>query len=118
MDARLLPRIERDQIAIAGPSAPATGRAAGEASLVHVARAHRPDPAILSNDPHAVGLGPRYGLPVRGTLYVLHLAFAAGLRSADEAWGDYERLRDRGRRPPRLTRAQLEAYLRTGQDPR
>ena len=118
VDARLLPAIERDQIAIAGPDAPATGRSAGEASLVHVARVHRPGSTILSNDPHAVGLGRRYGLPVRGTLYVLHLAVAAGLRSADEAWADYEVLRDGGRRPPKLTRAQLEAYLQTGRDPR
>ncbi len=117
-DARHLPRSERDQRAIAGPGAPATGRAAGEASLIHVARADRPGSTILSNDRHAVGLGGRYGVPVRGTLFVLHRAVAGGVLSPNQAWQGYEQLRNQGRRPPALTRAQLERYLQTGRDPR
>jgi predicted nucleic acid-binding protein len=87
-------------------------------ALVHVALTGRPGSIILSNDPHAVGLGRRYGLPVRGTLYLIHRAFVAGLISSEEAWKNYEALKSRGRRPPTLTRSQLDSYLRTGQDPR
>ncbi|PLS84580.1 MAG: hypothetical protein CYG60_17175 [Actinobacteria bacterium] len=118
VDARLLPRIERDQIAITGRQRAAAGGAAGEASLVHVALMARPGSIILSNDSHAVGLGRRYGLSVRGTLFLMHRAFAAGLTSSEEAWENYEALKSRGRRPPALTSSQLDFYLRTGQDPR
>ncbi len=118
VDARLLPRIRRDQVAIAGPRAPEAGRAAGEASLVHVALEFRPGSIILSNDPHAVGLGRRYGLIVRGTLYILHLSFAAGLISSEDSWTMYELLQREGRRPPALARPQLQAYLHNGRDPR
>jgi hypothetical protein len=119
VDARLLPRIERDQIAIVGRQrAAAGGGGAGEASLVHVALTGRPGSIILSNDPHAAGLGRRYGLPVRGTLYLIHRTFVAGLISSEEAWENYEALKSRGRRPPALTRSQLDSSLRTGQDPR
>ncbi len=72
VDGRLLPRIERDQIAIVGQQKATAGGAAGEASLIHVAVASRPGSIVLSNDPHAVGLGRRRGVPVRGTLYVIH----------------------------------------------
>lgn len=118
VDARLLPGIERDQIAIMGRPKAAAGGAAGEASLVHVALASRPGSIVLSNDPHAVGLGRRRGVPVRGTLYVMHRAFLAGLLDAEEAWTHYRALRDRKRRPPRLSRQQLDRYLQTGLDPR
>lgn len=118
VDARLLPRIERDQIAIMGRQRAAAGGAAGEVSLVHVALTGRPGSIILSNDPHATGLGRRYGLAVHGMLYVMHRAFGAGLISSEEAWKSYEALKSRGRRPPALTRPQLDSYLRTGRDPR
>ena len=116
VDARLLPRIERDQIAIMGRQKAAA--AAGEASLVHVALASRSGSIVLSNDPHAVGLGRRRGVTVRGTLYVMHRAFSAGLLDAAEAWTHYRTLRDRERRLPRLSRQQLDRYLQTGMDPR
>jgi predicted nucleic acid-binding protein len=118
VDARLLPRIERDQIAIMGRQKAAAGAAAGEASLVHVALPSRSGSIVLSNDPHAVGLGRRRGVTVRGTLYVMHRAFSAGLLDAAEAWTHYRTLRDRERRLPRLSRQQLDRYLQTGMDPR
>lgn len=118
VDARLLPRIERDQIAIMGRQKAAAGGAAGEASLVHVALENRLGSIILSNDPHAVGLGKRRGVPVRGTLYVMHRAFSTGLIDTEEAWTHYDTLQERGRRPPTLNRQQLDQYLLTGTDPR
>ncbi|QIN84643.1 hypothetical protein GBA63_19790 [Rubrobacter tropicus] len=117
VDARLLPQIERDQIAIMGRRRAAAGDAAGEASLVHVARHSRPGSIVLSNDPHAVRLGRRHNVSVRGTLYVLHRAFSIGLLSSEEAWMQYRSLQDQERRPPRLIRAQLERYLETGTRP-
>lgn len=118
VDARLLPRIERDQIAIMGHQKAAAGAAAGEASLVHVALTGRPGSIVLSNDPHAAGLGRRRGVPVRGTLYALHRAFSAGLLDAGEAWTHYSTLQDRERCPPQMSRRQLDRYLQTGMDPR
>jgi len=118
VDARLLPRIGRDQIAIMGREKAAAGGAAGEASLVHVALTNRPGSIILSNDPHAVGLGRRRGVTIRGTLYVMHRAFSAGLLDADDAWAHYGTLRDHDRRPPPMNRQQLHRYLQTGTDPR
>lgn len=118
VDARLLPRIERDQIAIMGRQKAAAGGAAGEASLVHVALASRSGSIVLSNDPHASGLGRRRGVPVRGTLYVMHRAFLAGLLDAEDAWAYYRMLQDHERRPPWLNRQQLDQYLQTGLDPR
>jgi hypothetical protein len=118
VDARLLLMIERDQIAIMGHQKAAAGAAVGEASLVHVALASRPGSIVLSNDPHASGLGRRRGVPVRGTLYVMHRAFLAGLLDAGEAWTHYCTLQERERRPPRLSRQQLNRYLETGLDPR
>ena len=118
VDARLLPRIERDQIAIMGRQRAAAGAAGGEASLVHVALTNRSGSIILSNDSHAAGLGRRYDLSVRGTLYVIHRAFVAGLISSMEVWKNHEELTRLGRRPPALARPQLDSYLRTGQDPR
>ncbi len=118
VDARLLPRMERDQIAIMGREKAAAGGAAGEASLVHVARAARRGSVILSNDTHAVSLGKRYGVVVRGMLYVFHRGFLADLLSSEEAWSQYRWLQGDGRRPPPLTQAQLERYLETGEDPR
>lgn len=118
VDARLLTPMKRDQIAIMGPSKAEAGAAAGETSLVHVALNNRPESIILSNDSHAVGLGRRYGLAVRGTLYVLHRAHILGLLNAEECWEDYERLRELERRPPNLSRAQLASYLATGTKPR
>jgi hypothetical protein len=117
VDARLLPRIERDQIAIMGRQKAAAGTA-GEARLVHVALASRPGSIVLSNDPHAAGLGRRRGVTVRGTLYVMHRAFSAGLLDAEEAWTHYRTLQDRERRLPGLSRQQLDQYLQTGTDPR
>lgn len=118
VDARLLPRIERDQTAIMGRQKAAAGGAAGEASLVHVALASRPGSIVLSNDPHTAGLGRRREVTVRGTLYVLHRAFSASLLDAEEIWTYYRTLQDRERRPPRLSRDQLDQYLQTGTDPR
>jgi hypothetical protein len=118
VDARILPWMERDQIAIMGREKAAAGGAAGEASLVHVARAFRGGSIVLSNDPHAARLGKRYGVTVRGTLYVLHRAFLADLLSLDEAWSQYRWLQEHERRPPLLTQAQLGRYLETGGDPR
>ena len=118
VDARLLPRIERDQIAIMGREKAAAGGAAGEASLMHVARHSRRGSIVLSNDIHAVRLGERYDVTVRGTLYILHRAFRANLLTSGEAWTQYLLLKNRGRRPPSLTRTQLERYLETGTDPR
>lgn len=118
VDARLLPRIERDQIAIVGRQKAATGGAAGEVSLMHVALVDRPKSIILSNDPHAVNLGRRYDFSVRGTLYVMQRAFTAGLLTTNEAWAYYQALRDQERRPPQLSRQQLDRYLQTGTDPR
>ncbi len=118
IDARLLPRIHRDQLAIGGPRAVETGRAAGEASLVHVALANRVGSMILSTDSHAVGLGRRYGLEVRGTLYVLQQGYTLNLLTDGQAWEMYEALIEHDRRPPALRREQLEEYLRTGRDPR
>jgi hypothetical protein len=118
VDARLLPRIERDQIAIMGRQKAAAGAATGEASLVHVALASRPGSIVLSNDPHALGLGRRRGVPVRGTLYAMHRAFLAGLLNVEDAWAHYRTLQDQERRPPRLSRQQLDRYLQTGLDPR
>jgi hypothetical protein len=118
VDARLLPRIRRDQIAIAGEIRAAAGAAAGEASLMHVARSAKHSSIVLSNDPHAVGLGRRYGIEVRGTLYVMHRAFSANVLTSAEAWDYYRTLIESGRRPPPLTRPQLYRYLRTGTDPR
>ncbi len=118
VDARLLPRIHRDQLAIGGPRAVETGRAAGEVSLVHVALARRVGSVILSNDSHAVGLGRRYGLEVRGTLYVLQQGYTLNLLTDEEVWEMYEALIEHDRRPPALHREQLEEYLRTGRDPR
>lgn len=118
VDARLLPRMERDQIAIMGREKAATGGAAGETSLVHVARASKRASIVLSNDPHAARLGKRYGVTVRGTLYILHRAFLANLLSLDEAWSQYRWLQEHERRPPPLTQAQLRRYLETGGDPR
>jgi hypothetical protein len=51
VDGRLLSRIERDQIAIAGQQKATAGSAAGEASLIHAALASRPGSIVLSNDP-------------------------------------------------------------------
>lgn len=118
VDARLLPRIQRDQLAIAGASRAASGGAAGETSLVHVTLNSRPGSIILSNDSHAVGLGSRRGVTVRGTLYVLHQAVTANILILDEAWRLYQNLLEKERRPPNLTRAQLESHLTTGTDPR
>lgn len=118
VDARLLPRIERDQMAIVGPRRAAAGGAAGEASLMHVALASRPGSIVLSNDLHAVNLARRYGLSVRGTLYVIQQAYSAGLLAAEKAWTHYQTLLDLERRPPRLTRQQFDRYLQTGADPR
>ena len=118
VDARILPRIERDQIAIVGRQRAAAGGAAGEASLMHVASTSRQGSVILSNDTHAVRLGARYDVSVRGTLYVLHRAYRVNLLSSAEAWTKYRSLQNHGRRPPSLTRTQLERYLRTGTDPR
>lgn len=118
VDARLLTPMKRDQIAIVGPSRAEAGAAAGETSLVHVALNNRPGSIILSNDSHAVGLGKRYGLAVRGTLYVLHRVHLLGLLTAAECWKDYERLREFERRPPDLSRTQFESYLATGTNPR
>lgn len=114
VDARLLTPMKRDQIAIVGPSRAEAGAAAGETSLAHVALNNRSRSIILSNDSHAVGLGRRYGLAVRGTLYVLHRAYLLGLLKAAECWEDYEKLRELERRPPDLSRAQFESYLATG----
>lgn len=118
VDARLLPRIERDQIAIMGREKAAAGGAAGETSLIHVTRASRSGSIVLSNDIHAVRLGSRHGVTVRGTLYVLHRAFLASLLPLGEAWARYCQLRDQGRRPPQVSRVQLERYVETGVDPR
>lgn len=118
VDARLLPRIERDQIAIVGRRRAALGDAAGESSLVHVAVENRPGSIVLSNDSHAVGLGRRRGVLVRGTLYVIHRAFSAELLNKGQAWGHYRTLQQSDRRPPPLTRAQFDRYLETGADPR
>lgn len=118
VDSRLVPQIERDQIAIMGQQKASVGSAAGEVSLIHVARTIRPGSIVLSNDPHAVGLGKRRGILVRGTLYVMHRAFSASLLTAEDAWANYSALLDNGRRPPRLTRSQLNSYLITGTDPR
>ncbi len=118
VDARLLSRIRRDQIAIAGEIRAAAGAAAGEASLMHVARSTRHGSIVLSNDPHAVGLGRRYNVEVRGTLYVMHRAFSDGILTSAEAWNHYRALVEGGRRPPPLTRPQLERYMSTGTDPR
>lgn len=118
VDARLLPLIQRDQLAIAGSSRAATGDAAGEASLIHVALHSRPGSIILSNDLHAAGLGRKRNVTVRGTLYVIHEAVSANLLTLDEAWALYRTLIERDRRPPRLTRSQLDVYLTTGTDPR
>lgn len=117
VDARLLPNIQKDQLAIAGASRAATGGAAGEASLVHVARTSKRESIVLSNDTHAVRLGIRHGVSVRGTLHLFHLAFLSNLLSSDEAWTLYRRLQDQERRPPRLSQADLERYLATGMDP-
>lgn len=117
VDARLLPQIERDQIAIMGRRRAAAGGAAGEASLVHVARHSRPGSIVLSNDPHSVRLGRRYDVSVRGTLYVLHRAFSIGLLSSDEAWTHNRSLQDRDRRPPRMSRSEMDQYLETGMHP-
>lgn len=118
VDARLLSRIERDQMAIVGPRKAAEGGAAGEASLMQVALTSRPGSIVFSNDPHAVNLGRRYGLSVRGTLYVIQQAFSSDLLTAEQAWTHYQTLLDIGRRPPRLTRQQFDRYLQTGADPR
>ena len=118
VDARLLPRIERDQIAIMGRERAAAGGAAGEASLVHVAHTFRSGSIVLSNDPHAVRLGDRYSVTVRGTLYVLHRVFKANLLSSEEAWTHYCELQDQQRRPPQLSRVDMGSYLETGRDPR
>lgn len=118
VDARLLPRIQRDQLAIAGARRVASGGAAGEASLIHVALNNRPGSIILSNDSHAAGLGRRRGVTVRGTLYVLHRAVTGNVLILDEVWRLYRKLLEKERRPPNLTRAQLESYLTTGTDPR
>ena len=118
VDARILPRMERDQIAIMGRGKASAGGAAGEVSLVHVACDCRRGSIVLSNDAHAVGLGKRYGVTVRGTPYVLHRAFQANLLSLEEAWSRYRWLQEHGRRPPPLNRAQLGRYLKNGQNPR
>lgn len=118
VDARLLPRIERDQIAIMGRDKAAAGGAAGEVSLVHVARTSRRGSIVLSNDTHAARLGMRYGVTVRGTLYVLHRAFLANLLSSETAWDHYRFLQEHERRPPPLTQKQLESYLGTGDSSR
>lgn len=118
VDARLLPGIERDQIAIVGRERAAAGGATGEVSLMHVASTFRQGSVVLSNDTHAVRLGTRYDVPVRGTLYVLHRVYRANLLSSAEAWTKYRSLQDHERRPPSLTRTQLERYLETGTDPR
>jgi hypothetical protein len=116
VDARLLPRIERDQAAVAGRRRANLGAAAGETSLVHVACESRPGSILLSNDPCTVG--HRRGLAMRGTLYVMHLAYRAGLLTAAETWKHHTSLAQYGRRPPRLTKEQLDEYLQTGRDPR
>jgi predicted nucleic acid-binding protein len=118
VDARLLSNIQRDQLAIVGASRAASGGAAGEASLVHVARTSRRGSIVLSNDTHAVRLGIRHGISVRGTLYLFHLAFLSDLLSSGEAWTQYRQLQDQERRPPRLSQAELKRYLATGTDPR
>lgn len=114
VDARLLPQIERDQIAIMGRQRAAEGGAAGEASLVHVTRHSRPGSIVLSNDPHSVRLGRRLNVSVRGALYVLHRAFSMGLLSSEGAWTHYRSLQDRDRRPPRLNRSEMDRYLKIG----
>lgn len=118
VDGRLLARIERDQRAIVGHEKAEEGGAAGEASLVHVARETRPGSIVLSNDTHALKLGQRHGVRVRGTLYVMHLAFVTELLTANDAWANYRLLKQQGRRPPSLTKNQLNTYLATGRDPR
>jgi hypothetical protein len=118
VDARLLSRIERDQVAIAGLRKASLGAAAGEASLVHVAHENRAGSILLSNDPCTVALGRRRGVSVRGTLYLMHQACRAGLLTAADAWEYHAGLEYSGRRPPRLTRDQLDEYLQTGRDPR
>lgn len=118
VDARLLSRIERDQVAVVGLRKARLGVAAGEASLVHVARENRPDSILISNDPCTVALGRRRGVSVRGTLYLMHRACRAGLLTAADVWEHHAGLRTNGRHPPRLTKCQLDEYLQTGKDPR
>ncbi len=118
VDARLIPGIERDQIAVAGQEGAAVGKASGEVSLVHVARGTRPGSTVLSNASCAVALGRRRGVPVRGTLCVVHRAYRAGLLTQAEARDHYARLVSAGRPTPMLTRSQLDEYLATGEDPR
>lgn len=118
VDARLLSGIERDQVAVAGLRKASLGAAAGEASLVHVARENRPGSILLSNDPCTAALGRRCGLSVRGTLYFMHRACLAGLLTAAEVWEHHGDLLLNGRNPPRLIKEQLGEYLQTGIDPR
>lgn len=118
VDARLLPIIQRDQIAIAGRRRAATGDAAGEVSLIHVAQTTRPGSIIVSNDRAAIALGRRYGVSVRGTLYLLHCAFLSDLITAEDSWEHYLTLYNEERRPPILNKLQFESYLETGDDPR
>lgn len=118
VDARLIPAIERDQIAVAGRGGAAAGRALAEIGLVHVASEVRPGSTVLSNDSCAVALGRRRGVEVRGTLCVVQRAYRAGLLTKAEARDHYARLLSAGRPTPKLTRSQLDQYLATGEDPR
>jgi hypothetical protein len=118
VDARLMPRINRDQVAIAGRRGAATGESAGRVSVVHVARFARPGSVVLSNDPCTAALGRRRKVSVRGTFYIVHCSCHSGLLGFAEARDKYDRLLGTGRRLPRLTRTQLDEYLKTGNDPR
>lgn len=118
VDARLLPLIHRDQVAIAGREGAATGKAAGEVSILHVAREIRQGSIVLSNNPRTVALGRKRGISVRGTLYIAHRACRDGLLTLEEVREYHDQLLESGRFLPRLTEAQLDKYLQTGEDPR